>query len=386
MPSRRLTRPVLLALAALALPAGVASAAPARPAERGGTQQQAAFSPAVQRKLSLAIRNDMTDNRLPGVVVGIWAPGRGTYVRAFGIGNRTTGAPARVSDHIRIASITKTFTATAVLQLVDQGRVSLDDHLDRYVSGVPNGDRITVRQLLGMTAGVYDFTSDERFGKQFNANPAMPFSNADFFAILRRHKPAFAPGTQAVYSDSNYYLLSLIVEKVTGKTIAQAITDQIIEPLGLRHTSFPATPAMPQPFAQGYFGGADGTAPLVDATRSNPAVSLGAGAMVSTLGDLRRWSDALVNGTLLSPGLQAQRLRTTPFRNPGGVSIAYGLGILKLGRFWGHNGAIVGYSSAMFTLPGKATFVVWGNDSSNFSTPATTIFFHLAAILYPDAE
>ena len=149
----------------------------------------------------------MTDNRLPGVAVGVWVPGRGSYVRAFGIGDRATGAPVRVGDHLRIASITKTFTATAALQLVDQGRLSLDDRLSTFVGGVPNGDRITVRQLLDMTAGVYDYTADEAFGKRFYANPRLPFGPRQFFAILRRHRPAFAPGAGAMYSDSNYYLL-----------------------------------------------------------------------------------------------------------------------------------------------------------------------------------
>lgn len=281
-----------------------------------------------------------------------------------------------------IASITKTFTATAVLQLVDQGRIGLDDHLSTYVGGVDNGDRITVRQLLDMTAGVYDYTADDGFGKRFYANPARPFGPRQFFAILRRHKPAFAPGAAAMYSDSNYHLLGLILEKVTGRTAERVITDQIITPLGLRHTSFPTVTALPRPFASGYFGGLDGAAPLTDATSSNPGAGWTAGGMVSTLGDLHRWARVLATGTLLSKQTQAARLTTVSFHNPGPVRVGYGLGVFELDHFLGHNGAIVGYSSAMFYLPSKdATIVVWGNNSTNSTTPTTTIIFDLARVL-----
>jgi Beta-lactamase len=110
---------------------GMAAAAPSAGAK--------GFSPKLQRKLAPVTRNNMTEARLPGAAVGIWAPGRGRYVRAFGITDRATGRPARTTDHVRIASITKTFTATAILQLVQRGRLSLDDHLSQYVSGVPYG-------------------------------------------------------------------------------------------------------------------------------------------------------------------------------------------------------------------------------------------------------
>jgi D-alanyl-D-alanine carboxypeptidase len=375
--ARRMVAATLAALAVATAPALAGS-------ERAETAR--GFSPATTRALALAVRNDMTDARLPGAVVGVWIPGRGSWVRAFGIADRSTGAPIRAGDHVRIASITKTFTATAVLQLVDQGKLRLDDHLDAYVPGVANGGRITIRQLLDMTAGVFDYTSDARFAKAFYANLRMPFGPEQFFAILRRHRPAFAPGTAAHYSDSNYYLLGLVVQRVTGRPLEAVIRDQILRPLGLRHTSFPRTAALPRPFSRGYFGGADGTGPLTDATASNPAVSWAAGAMVSTLGDLRTWCTALVTGTLLSKATQAERLRIVPFSNPGPVKIGYGLGIFRIDRFLGHNGAIAGYSSAMFSLPSTgATMVVLANNSTNFSTATTTIFFDLARILLPSA-
>ena len=370
-------RTLLLVCAALSVCTALLAAAPTN----------AAFSPKLKRKLALVVKNNMTDSRLPGVGVGVWQPGRGNWVRAFGTADRKTGRRARTTDHVRIASITKTFTATAILQLVDQGRLSLDDHLSMFVPGVDNGDRITIRQVLDMTSGIYDFTDDARIGKRFYAKPMLRFGPAQFFAILRRHKPAFAPGTKAVYCDSNYYLLGLILEKITGRPAGRIITDQIIRPLRLRNTSYPTGQTLPKPFANGYFGGLDLTGPLRDVTVINPANGATAGAMQSTLGDLRKWAKALATGQVLSRSLQAQRLQTVPFPNPGSpVDISYGLGIFKLDNLLGHNGAVIGYSTAMFYLPSKrAAIVVWGNNSTNSTTPATTIAFDLAEILFPKA-
>jgi D-alanyl-D-alanine carboxypeptidase len=370
-------RTVLVVCAALSVCTAVLVAAPAN----------AAFTPKLKRKLALVVRNDMTDSRLPGVGVGVWQPGRGSWVRAFGIGNRKTGGPARIKDHVRIASITKSFTATAILQLVDQGRLSLDDHLSMFVPGIDNGDQITIRQVLSMTSGIYDFTDDPALAKRFYANPARRFSPAQFFAIMRRHKPSFAPGAKVEYCDGNYYLLGLILERVTGRPAHRVIADQILKPLGLTHTSLPTRPPLPKPFARGYFGGLDLTDPLIDKTAVNPNFGFTMGGMQSTLRDLRKWATALATGTLLSPGLQAQRLQTMPIPNPGSpVDVSYGLGIFKLDNLLGHNGAGVGYSTAMFYLPSKrATIVVWGNNSTNETTPTTTIAFDLAEILFPKA-
>lgn len=370
-------RTVWLVSAALSVCAAVLVAAPAN----------AAFTPKLKRKLALVVRKDMAVNRLPGVGVGVWQPGRGSWVRAFGLADRKTGERARVADHVRIASITKTFAATAVLQLVDQGRISLDDHLSQFVPGVDNGDQITIRQMLNMTSGIYDFTDDAALAKRFYADPTLRFGPAQFFAILRRHQPAFAPGTDVEYCDSNYYLLGLVLEKVTGQPAGRVITDQIISPLGLTHTSLPTSPALPKPYAHGYFGGLDNTDPLVDKTAVNPNFGFTMGGMQSTLRDLHKWARVLATGTLLSPGLQTQRLQTVPFPNPGSpVEISYGLGIFKLDNLLGHNGAAIGYSTAMFYLPSKrATIVVWGNNSTNVATPTTTIAFDLAEALFASA-
>ena len=341
------------------------------------------FSPAEQSALTAIVEKGMTEQRQPGVIVGIWIPGRGNWTAALGKADVDSGRPMDRADHVRIASITKSFVATAVLQLVDQGKLNLEDKLAAYVEGIPNGERITVRQLLGMTSGIYDFTSDEQFLKDFAANPLMPFGPQDVVAIVKRHQPEFAPGEKVSYCDTNYMFLGVILEKITGKPLAQVIKEQILTPLKLDQTSFPVTPAIPAPFARGYYAGDDGRG-LKDYTSINPNVAWGAGAMISTLDDLHVWARALATGTLLKPKTQVERLQFGTMAATG-ISVGYGLGIAKFGDFIGHNGAILGYTTIMLYLPdADATFVVEGNQASNFSNQSAEILFALAKHLFPE--
>jgi D-alanyl-D-alanine carboxypeptidase len=360
-----------LALTVLALMAGARAQAVA-----------AQFDPATTATLSSIVEKGMTAAHIPGMAVGIWIPGRGTYVRQFGTDNITTGSPFRVDDHIRIASITKTFTATAILQLVDQGRLKLSDHLSSFVKGIRYGDDITIKEMLNMTSGIYDFTNDAAFLARYEANPNTPGSDQTTLEILRRHDPSFIPGTAVEYSDSNYVLLGMIVQQLTHQTLTQYMQTHIFDRLGMSRTSYPTTPAMPSPFAHGYFQLTDSSL-LRDVTFSNPNIAGGAGAIISTLGDLKLWAEALATGALLSPATQAERLQTVLLA-PGKIPLRYGLGILNINGFLGHNGAIAGYGSAMFYLPSAhATFVVEGNNNNLSSTIPTSIFVELAYYLFP---
>jgi D-alanyl-D-alanine carboxypeptidase len=342
-----------------------------------------AFSSADEKALVDIIEKGMAAQRQLGLNVGIWIPGRGTLVRAFGTGDIAANTPMRLDNHVRIASITKTFTGVATLQLIDEGRLKLDDTLSTYVEGVDNGDRITIRNLLGMTSGIYDFTSDDKFLKDFTADPLMAFSPQDVLGILKRHKSDFAPGEKVAYCDTNYILLGMIVEKITGEPVHKTITQKIIEPLGLNRTAFPTGPAMPGPFAHGYYAGEDGKGEFKDYTATNPAVAWTAGAMISTLDDLRIWTKALVTGTLLKPATHVEQMKfgmivTKP------LHVGYGLGIGDFGGLIGHNGAILGYTTAMFYWPkADATIVLAGNQASNSSNATTEIAVQLAEYLFP---
>ena len=183
---------------------------------------------------------------------------------------------------------------------------------------------------------------------------------------------------------SNYILLGLIIEQVTGRSVAAEIAERIIVPLGLTQTSFAATPEMPDPYAHGYAVDHVG-APLRDVTRSNPDVAWAAGAMISTMDDLRVWVDALVAGSLLSPSLQAERLAIEEWRSEP-VRVGYGLGILEIGGLLGHNGGIMGYGSWMMRDPETgATLVVVTNQGSTTGGIASVIIFgEITDLLFPD--
>lgn len=342
------------------------------------------FSSEEQLALQAIVAEGLARQRVPGVVAGVWSPQRGAWTYALGIGDLQTAAPMRIDDHFRIASVTKTFVATVILQLVDEGQLSLDDTLQPFVAGIPNGESITIRQLLGMTAGIFNYVNDPAFEDAYTRDPLMSFTPENAVEIVRQHKPNFAPGEQLLYSDTNYILLGLIMEHVTGRTAVELITTRILEPLGLTNTSFPDTPDMPQPFPNGY-AASPGSANLRDLTASNPTVAWTAGAMISTLEDLRVWARALADGTLLSPATQQARLQTETLGQRQGFDIGYGLGIVEINGFYGHNGAIFGYSTWMLYSPElNATLVVLANRGETETEFAGTIALDIAHLSFPD--
>jgi D-alanyl-D-alanine carboxypeptidase len=350
------------------------------PAARPGAAPQ--FSTATQRALTSIAISGMGAANMPGMEVGVWVPGEGSLVEALGTSDQATGAPLTLSDHLRIASVSKTFTATAILELVDQHKLSLSDHLSSFIVGIPNGSRITIAELLNMTSGIYDYVNDAAVIRVYDVNPMRPFALKDVLAIIKRNKPMFAPGAKVVYDNSNYYLLGAIAAKVAHESLGRLITTQILGPLGMRHTSYPGTPTMPAPFSHGYIN--QPNFPLRDVTNSNPAFAGGAGAMISTLGDLKIWAKALATGSLLTPATHALQLKTGVLAKTPKLRLGYGLGITDINGFLGHDGAIAGYGTAMFYLPRrKATIVLIGNNNDLGNPTPLAPALAIAAYLFP---
>ena len=331
---------------------------------------------------------------ITGAVVSVVDPSRGTLLKAYGVAD-TAGTPMAPDMHYRIASVSKTFTADAVLELAGQGRLSLDDPLARYVPDIPNGDQITVRDLLGMRGGVYDFTADPGFGARYDADPTLPGWTPDDVLQIVRARPdkAVAPRTRTVYSNSEYVLLGYILEKAAGRTAPNHLTD-LARRLDLPNTSFPTDLALPPPFSRGYITGgqpatpAGPTAPAAaprDGTASNPLVPWTAGAMISTVADMTRYAPMLATGAGLPPQVAAERQTWTPLTTTG-VRLQYGLGITQLGDWVGHDGSIFGYSDMVFYLPArKATVVVMVNAADGDEVPAQALWGDLVKLLYPDS-
>jgi D-alanyl-D-alanine carboxypeptidase len=362
-------------------PGAGAAVVPAEPANAGGP-----FAPATAAGIERIVRDQMRAGAVPGMAVGVWVPGRGRLVQGYGQADVASGAPFAVDDRVRIASITKTFTATAALILVDQGRLALDDRLQSFVPGIPNGRDITVRQLLNMTAGVYDFTQDPEFAAAFDADPLAPFPVDRVLAILRRNPAAFPPGQLGSwqYSDSTYILLGQIIEDAAGEPAGTFIEREIVHALSLPGTSYPTSPEIPPPASRGYLVVPPG-APERDVTALDPAVAGAAGAMISTVEGLRAWAEALAAGTLLSPAAHAEQTTFVNTHLSPPLRIGYGAGLIEINDFVGHNGGIYGFNTAMFELPETgATIVVVANKSSNFEGVGLETFMQIAKLLYPE--
>ncbi|HUO40897.1 MAG TPA: serine hydrolase domain-containing protein, partial [Mycobacterium sp.] len=296
-----------------------------------------------------------------------------------------TRAPMKADFYSRIGSETKTFTVTAVLQLADEGKLALDDPIGKYIAGVPEGNLITLRQLARMQSGLYNYTNTAAFRQALTTDPRRPFTPQQMLGYAFAEPPVFPPGQGLKYSNTNTLLLGLVVEKVSGQPLPDYIHDHILAPLDMRHTSFPTTNAFPAPHAQGY---TDLTAngAVAAATDWNPSWAWAAGAMISTLQDLREWTPALATGALLSETMQAQRLQTVNAQGQP-AQHGYGLGIFNLAGWIGHNGSLPGYQTVAVYLPEqKRTLVILTNTDieHNGSEPSTMLATAITSVISPD--
>ncbi|GLW78704.1 serine hydrolase [Actinokineospora globicatena] len=282
-----------------------------------------------------------------GVVVRV---DDGRRVQTIGRGVATVKPPRPIGtdDGFRIGSVTKSFVATVVLQLVNEGKVRLTDTVERWLPGVvPGGDRISLRQLLNHTTGLFDYTEDGQWLAAAMADTARSWSARELVTVGVAHPPLFTPGARWSYSNTNYILAGLIAEKASGRALNRLVSERIAGPLGLRDT-FLATDARVRPgHIHGYQPNEDGT--FTDTTSWTPTMAGAAGAIVSTPQDVASFYRALLGGRLLNQSRLSDMLTTVdvPERNGG-----YGLGIYYLdtpcGRVWGHAGDFPGYHTIAY--------------------------------------
>lgn len=336
--------------------------------------------------LDMAIIRAMSEAKIPGAMVGVWSP-EGDYVKAFGVADTATGAPMKPDLYSRIGSVTKTFTATAVLQLADRGLVNLDAPIASYLDGIPGGAAITVRQLANMRSGLPDYQDNAEFAKAVTANPTRDFTAEELLGWAFAAPAAFPPGQQYRYSNTNYVLLGLLVQKVSGKALTAYLADRIFGPLAMAHSSFPTSAQFPDPHARGYTDPVEPGGSPVDATDWSASFTGAAGAIISTLDDMRIWMPALANGTLISPSLQQQRLYSPP--TPGlPAGVGYGMGVFTTAGWIGHNGSVPGYQTVAIHLPqGRMTVVIMVNTDitkPGSAQPSTAVGRAVTSVLTPD--
>jgi D-alanyl-D-alanine carboxypeptidase len=347
---RRGLRAALAGLASLAL---VVPAAPALATGVPGKAHRTGIDRELQRELDALVAAGATG------VTALVDDGTTVRTASSGVARLDTGEPMTPRHATRVGSITKTFVATVLLQLVGEHRLDLDDSVESHLPGrVPDGEEITVRQLLNHTSGIYNYTDDEEWLARALTEIDHVWTPDELVDVAVAHEPVFAPGTSWSYSNTNYILLGMVIERVTGERIEDLIGHRIIRPLRLRSTFLAGGDHVPSWQAHGYIppsmADQEGYPPptdggYIDTTSWPPDWAWAAGALVSTTADLSRFYRALLSGRLLEPAQLAELTATVPL----GEGFGYGLGLLvqetPCGTLWGHDGGIPGYISTAFT-------------------------------------
>jgi len=307
-----------------------------------------------------------------GVQARLVTPDGRNLTTGSGVADLTTRRPVPRNGHFRIASVTKAFVATVILRLAGDGRLSLDDTVERWLPGVVSGNgndgrAITIRQLLRHSSGIHDDYPDYTSAEDFYQHRYDTYTPEQIVARAMRHKPDFKPGAGWNYCNTGYVLLGMVVQRVTGHPWHEEVRDRIARPLGLHHTFWPGTsPTLPRPHARTYQRFRPGE-PLVDVTEQTGLVNNGEAGLVSTTADINRFFRALLGGRVLPPSQLAQMRRTVPVGKefeplmPGARD---GLGIFSRplscgGTYWGHEGGDSGWiSAAGVTADGRRSVTV----------------------------
>ncbi|HZS17347.1 MAG TPA: serine hydrolase domain-containing protein [Candidatus Udaeobacter sp.] len=325
---------------------------------------------------------------IPGALVLLRTP-QGEFTISYGTTLIGAATPPRADTHFRIASNTKTMTAAVMMLLAQEGKLSLDDPVSKYILGVPNGDTITISQLLNMRSGLYNYTNDPTISATIDSDPAKVWTSTELLTIAFAHPPNFRPGTEYEYCNTNYVLLGGIAEKLDRKPLAQIMRDRLFGPQKMRHSELPGISAntIPEPYSHGYLYGSSSVAlvgePLYspevkaaaragtllpkDYTEVNHSFALAPGGVISTANDVVTWIKALVGGRVLRPTWQRRWLDSLKPEDPGKPQgQKYGYGITQIS--WGpnaiyfHGGETPGYNSKISYDPANdMTLIVWTN-------------------------
>ncbi|MCR8857970.1 MULTISPECIES: serine hydrolase domain-containing protein [Bacillus] len=310
------------------------------------------------------VMRDTLQLGFPGILAKTSEGGK-TWSYAAGIADLRTKKPMKTDFRFRIGSVTKTFTATVVLQLAGENRLNLDDSIEKWLPGVIqgngyDGNQITIRQILNHTSGIAEYLRSKDADMM---NTKKTYTAEELVKIGLSLPPDFAPGKGWSYSDTGYVLLGILIEKVTGNSYAEEIENRIIEPLELSNTFLPGNSSVipGTNHARGYVQ-PDGASELKDVTYYNPSIASSAGDMISTADDLNKFFSYLLSGKLLKEQQLKQMLTTVP---TGSAEISgYGLGIYETKlpngvSIWGHTGSIPGFVTLVGgTLGGKHTLAV----------------------------
>ena len=389
--TRRMPRTVLaLATAAVTVallaacsttPAAAPTAEPAAPTISRPDAPEGELPKDLVSELQQTLDDTMAEYNVPGAAVGVWIPDAGSWTTVAGLADVETNAPVTPEMQWPIRSITKSYTVTLILQLVDEGVISLDDTIDQYVDGITDGDSITLRQLADMSSGNSEYFT-KAFGQDFTDDPARLFTLDELNGYVVGQPAQFAPGSEKVYTNANTNLLGKVIEVATGEDYADVLNERILEPLGQTGTRYITDDAKwTEPHALGYSPSDSGEG--WNDQIPNLSVLGPAGSMISTLDDARVWGEMLAEGAFLTPESQTEREQGAPL-DAGPPYDIYALGMGETDGWWGHNGEGLGYTAATFhNTETGATIAVFFNlsDYKPEGHPADQLFRRLAAAI-----
>lgn len=376
-------RNTLIAAALIAL----SFAGPAQTASASSTKNASLADPSVSRAIAAAVEHERSvyggKTPVPGVLIGVWDGAGGSYVHGFGYADLANKRALTAADHFRIGSNTKTFVVSVLLQLVDEGKLSLDDSIDKFDIGVkvPNARNITVRELCEMRSGLFEAFDTPQMNRM-DVKPEMTFDPKTLIGWAVAQKPYFAPNGGYNYSNTNYLILGQIIEAVTHDSVGDQIRKRLLIPFGLSQTSYPQTQAMPDPWARGY--GLDKNRNWEDVSGTIPVSLMGAaGEMISDMTDMRKWITLYVTGKVSKPATHRTLMNCVP---TGHGNLAFGLGLGCSAGWYGYTGGLPGYNTADYYFPGTGAFIVaWVDLQANTPSPgvANAIFRDIARIMTP---
>jgi D-alanyl-D-alanine carboxypeptidase len=352
------------------------------------TPPASALKPIDPKAFQAVVEAAAKELMVPGAMVLLRTP-QGDFNAAVGTTELGAQTPPAAITHFRIASNTKTMTAALIVLLAQDGKLKFSDPVSSYVPDVPNGENITVAQLLKMRSGLYGYTADPALAATMDADPGKAWTPQEVLDIAFRHQPQFAPDASYEYSNTNYALLGLVAEKVGGRPLAQQFRERLFGPVGLTQTSLPAADdtSMPAPYSHGYmYGGsfyaladdpypADmqaaaqaGTLQPIDYTNQNSSYATAAGGAISTANDLATWMKALVSGKVFNADYHQQWLTSLQAEDPDapdGQKYGYGISYQRFGpnaAMFYHGGELPGFNSFMGYDPDNdVALVIWTN-------------------------
>ncbi len=347
-----------------------------------GAQAASGANPSVE-KIARTVHGLKTRYGLRSVLFGVWVNGR--PLTSGALGESQPGVRATRTDQFRIGNTTESFTTTLLLQLVDEGRVRLDDPLSKWFPRFPRANQVTVGMLARSTSGYADYVTTKRFVKSFDADPFRRWRVPELLKLGSSRPALFAPGTSWAFSDTNFVLLGEILRRVGGMPVNRLLRQRILNKLGLRHTAMRFNSYIPAPVMHGY---TNERGLYEDSSSWSPTWAAYTGNMTSTLGDMGTWARALGTGTLLSP--ESHSLQIGPQNvglGPLTASRYYAMGFGVSNGWIATNPQLMGYNGVVSYLPSKKIAVVVfttqglrGNPSVAY---ASAIYNRIGALLDP---